>query len=408
MGVGSAAAQTHLPPAQPLPDPARLRVVKALYFFLNVSAGIFFSFINVYYYSIGLSGVQIGVINTLAPVIGIFGSSLWGFLSDRFGKTRLLLMTAALGSVIFSLGIAWVHTFAWILPLAAGYSLFNSTLIPLIDSTNFSILGDYRDRYSEQRIWGTIGFIVTSSTIGILLERTGLHSMFIYYAISMGLLMVVILRLQPRPANLGSTIYKGLGHMVRQPLWVIFFASVFIHSIGSNGIVNFLGIALKDMGASDWLIGFCWTVTALSELPINFYGARLIRRFGAPALLALSFLVYFFRIILYGLMPSPNWVLAINLMHSASYGLFWLGGVTYANDLSPGSLKATSQSLFLVAMNLGAVVGAPLAGWLYDTQGKTGMYLTQSLFSLAAFLVFVIGRQVVVRRGKKEALVISG
>jgi PPP family 3-phenylpropionic acid transporter len=384
-----------IPPVQPLPDPARLRVVKALYFFLNVSAGIFFSFINVYYRSIGLSGVQIGVINTLAPVIGIFGSTLWGFLSDRFGKTRLLLMVATLGSAIFAMGIASVRTFAWILPLAACYSLFNSTLIPLIDSTNFAILGEYRERYSEQRIWGTSGFIITSSTIGIVLERTGLHSMFAYYTVAMGLLLVIIIRLQPRPTNMGSTIFKGLGQMVRQPLWVIFFACIFIHSIGSNGIGNFLGIALKEMGASDWLIGFCWTVTSLSELPINYYGARLIRRFGAPRLLALSFLVYFFRIIFYGLMPSPNWVLAINLMHSASYGLFWLGSVTYANDLAPDSLKATSQSLFLVAMNLAAVIGAPLAGWLYDSHGKTGMYLTQSLFSLTAFLVFVIGRQVV-------------
>jgi PPP family 3-phenylpropionic acid transporter len=387
-----------MPPVQPLPDLARLRVVKALYFFLNVSGGIFFSFINVYYRSIGLSGVQIGVINTLAPVIGIFGSTLWGYLSDRFGKTRLLLMVAALGSALFAMGIASVRTFAWILPLAACYSLFNSTLIPLIDSTNFAILGEYRERYSEQRIWGTIGFIITSSTIGILLERTGLHSMFAYYAVTMGLLLVIILRLQPRPANLGSTIFKGLGQMVRQPLWVIFFASIFIHSIGSNGIGNFLGIALKDMGASDWLIGFCWTVTSISELPINYYGARLIRRFGAPRLLALSFLVYFFRILFYGLMPTPNWVLAINLMHSASYGLFWLGSVTYANDLAPDSLKATSQSLFFVAMNLAAVVGAPLAGWLYDSHGKTGMFLVQSLFSLTAFLVFVIGRQVVLQK----------
>lgn len=393
-----------MPPVQPLPDAARLRVVKALYFFLNVSGGIFFSFINVYYRSIGLSGVEIGVINTLAPVIGIFGSTLWGFLSDRFGKTRLLLMVAALGSAIFAMGIASVRTFAWILPLAACYSLFNSTLIPLIDSTNFAILGEYRERYSEQRIWGTIGFIITSSTIGIVLERTGLHSMFAYYVVAMGLLLVIIFRLQPRPANMGSAIYKGLGQMVRQPLWVIFFASIFIHSIGSNGIGNFLGITLKEMGASDWLIGFCWTVTSLSELPINYYGAHLIQRFGAPRLLALSFLVYFFRIVFYGLMPSPNWVLAINLMHSFSYGLFWLGSVTYANDLAPDSLKATSQSLFLVAMNLAAVIGAPLAGWLYDSHGKTGMYLIQSLFSLTAFLVFVIGRQVVLKQGKKRLL----
>ncbi len=170
-----------LTPAQPEHDlqPARLGTIRALYFFYFAGAGIFFSFINVYYRGIGLSGFQIGIINTLAPLIGIFGSVLWGILCDRFGKIRLLLMAAALGSAVASFGIGTARTFSWILPLAGVYSLFVSTIGPLLDSSNFAALGEHKDRYGLQRIWGTIGFTITSSTVGLVFEKTGMHFMFV-------------------------------------------------------------------------------------------------------------------------------------------------------------------------------------------------------------------------------------
>jgi hypothetical protein len=39
--------------------------VRLLYFFFYAGMGMFFSFINVYYLEIGLSGVQIGLLSTI-------------------------------------------------------------------------------------------------------------------------------------------------------------------------------------------------------------------------------------------------------------------------------------------------------------------------------------------------------
>ena len=50
-----------LTPAQPEPSPPRLWTIRALYFFYFAGAGIYVSFINVYYSSIGLSGFHASI-----------------------------------------------------------------------------------------------------------------------------------------------------------------------------------------------------------------------------------------------------------------------------------------------------------------------------------------------------------
>jgi MFS family permease len=395
-----------LNPAQLQPDQGspRLWTIRILYFFYFAGAGIYVSFINVYYSSIGLSGFQIGIINTLAPVIGIFSSMLWGMLSDRFGKIRLLMMAAALGSAVASFGVGTARTFSWILPLAGVYSLFISTVGPLLDSSNLAELGEHKDRYGMQRIWGTIGFTITSSTVGLVLEKTGLHFMFVLYPIIMLALFASTSGLRSRPIRHGESLFRGVSQMVRQREWQFFAASVFLLVLGSNGVSNFLGIAMKDMGAEDWMLGLVWTMSSLAELPVMFFGAYLVRRLGAPRMLTLAYMFYIVRISLFGLMPAPVWGLWINLMNACTYGLFWIGSVTYANHLAPENLKITSQSLLLVIMNISAAVGSPLSGWLYDKIGKH-MFLVGGGCALAAWLVFLAGQ--LVARKKDPAIVAS-
>jgi PPP family 3-phenylpropionic acid transporter len=368
-----------------------LTPIKALYFFLFTANGIFFSFINVYYRSIGLSGVQIGLINTLAPLVGIFGSTFWGLLSDRFGRTRLLFMIAAGGAALSALGISTMRTFIWILPMAGLFGLFASTLGPLLDSTNFIALGEQRERYSHQRIFGTIGFIVTSSTVGLLLERTGLRFMFVLYAIALGLFILTLTTLKVQRVRLGRSMFSGLGFFLTKPVWVMFALAVVIQFIANNGFANFLSITMVEMGASDWLVGFIWSVSAISELPTMFFGAWLVNRLGATRMLTIAFAFYAVRIFLYSIMRSPEWGLGINMLHSLTYGMFLIGGATFANDLASGELKSTSQALFMALMNLAGVIGAPLSGYLFDTVGRVGMYQVQTGISLCALALFTLG-----------------
>lgn len=380
-----------------------LITLKSLYFFFFAGIGVYFTFINVYYRSIGLSGVQIGLINTVGPLVAIFGMIGWGLLNDWLGKTRLLFGIAVLGTILSALGISAVTAFTAILPLVCLYSLFNSPISPLIDSTTLSVLGENRDRYGMQRVWGSFGFILTSFSAGFLFERLGLHVIFIFYSVVMAFLLLASFGLPQQPIRLGGSPFAGLGQMLRQPLWLLFAASIFVLGLAISGMLSFLAVAMKVMGASESLIGISSTMAAASEIPIMLFSAVLLRRAGSLRLLAIAFFVYGVRAFLYSIMPSPEWVPYINLLNGASFGIFWIGAVTYANDLAPENLKTTAQSMMFSTINLAFVVGAVSSGWLFDQFGPAGLFQVLTVCCLLALLLFVTGHLFLKRRRQPAA-----
>lgn len=369
-----------------------LSIIKLLYFFFYAGLGVFIAFLNVYYQSIGLSGTQIGLINTFGPLVGIFGTTLWGMVSDRFGKIRLLLVFASLGVILAVTGLSAAQTFLWILLIACFFSLFHSAIFPLLDSTTLSLLGDRRERYGYYRVWGTIGFIVTSLLAGLVYQRFGLRVMFPAYTVVILAFLVASLGLPNQPIRLGGSLLYGMNQMIRKSAWIIFAASVLLLWVAASGTMAFLSITIKAMGGGEVLIGMAWTIAALVEAPVILLSGALLHRFGAARLLGISFIGYTLRTLLYALMPSPNWVLGINLLHCVSYVPFWIGAVAYANDLAPDNLKATSQGMLFSIMSLASVGGAMLSGLLYDSIGPPGLFKVLTGFCCAALLLFWTGR----------------
>ena len=366
-----------------------LLVGKALYFFVFGSQGILVPFLNVYFISIGLSGTQIGWINMLGPLIGIFSVPLWGMLCDRLGRFRLLLGVVVTGAIISVLFVSFTPLFLGIAGLIMAFNFFGSALIPLVDSYNLAVLGEQRANYGQQRIWGTIGFLLTSSTFGIILERIGLRGIFWGYSFMLALFLVAVLALPPQPARMSRTVWSGFTRMIRKPSWLILAASTILVMISYSSMFNFIGVTMETMGARDTLIGQAWSVGAFAEIPVMFFSTWLIRRLKARNMIAIGFFFYGLRLLLYAIMPRPEWVLAINLLHGLSYGFYWLGSVNYVNEMAPDDLKATSQSMLATFFNVASVAGSPISGWMFDSLGPSQMYLISGLVCWSAVSIFI-------------------
>ncbi len=377
-----------------LPFPTGLKrdqwTVKSLHFLFWGAVGFYFPYINVYYRNIGLSGTEIGLINTLGPLLGAFSSTYWGVKSDRSGKTRLLFVIAGIGVILSTILMGQVHTFWWILPIAGMVSLFNSPLLTMLNSTTLELLGDNSADYGKYRVWGTIGFIFTSLGSGYLFKQSGLQAMFLAFPIVMLFFLAASMGLHDHPIQYVSARKIGLGQMIRQPAWMTFAASAFLLWLAANGSIVFLSVTIKDMGGSESLIGTAATVAAISEIPFLISSSSLLRRIGPGKLTGLSFAGYSLRILLYAIMPIPSWVLAINVMQAVTYVPFLIGTVAYANQLTVPELRATSQGVLATILSLAAVAGALVSGWIYDHAGPTGLYLTMTGFCLAALLLFVL------------------
>lgn len=367
--------------------------LKSLYFTIWAAIGAFWPFIYVYYRSdIGLSGTQVGLIVMASAATGTLSAPLWGMLNDRLGRTRLLLTIQALCLAAVCLAVGQLRAFAGILIAMGLFSIFSSPIMPLLDSTTLGLLGERRDLYGVYRAWGTIGFVLASALAGFLVEQIGLGLIFPAYAGGVLIFWLLARRLPDRRGSRGGTLrLTEVRAMIRQRVWLIFAASVFILWFSVMGAFAFLGIVIVEMGGAQRLIGLAATIAALTEIPTFQYSARLLRRFRPPQLLTVAIGVYAFRLLLYAFMPSPNWALGLALLQGASYGIFLISAVAYANELAPAALKSTAQGLLVSVMSL-ANLGAGLAGgWLLDHVGPRGLFLAMMFTCLLGLGVFVWG-----------------
>lgn len=375
-----------------LKEPRGALALKGLFFLYYAGIGQFLAFLNVYYNHIGLSGTQIGLLGTISTAIGVFSTTLWGLMSDRFGKPRLLFLTAFAGTIIGTLALSVTRTFGGILLAVCFMSLFNITLMPLIDSTALVLLAEQRERYGTYRVWGSIGFIGGSTAAGFIYEQTGLHAMFTGFVILMALGLLVSLGLPDQTVHLSGSAWGGLSRMMRRHQWVTFAASAFFVWLAVTGMLGFLGVTITTMGGSDSLIGLAGTIAALTEIPGMFFAAKILRRFRAAQLIGIGLALYALRMFLYAVMPSPEWTLAISLLNGLTYMPFWIGAVAYASERAPENLRATSQGLLFSVMNLSNVIGALGSGWLFDRAGPSGLFTVMGISCLVALALFGFGQ----------------
>lgn len=376
--------------------------IKILFFIYYAGIGQFLAFLNVYYNNIGLSGLQIGLLSTISTAIAVFAGVLWGMLSDRLGKPRLLFAAAFSGTILSTLALSAARPFGWILAAICLMSLFAFTLAPLIDGTALVLLGDQRQRYGTYRVWGSVGYIVSTSIAGFIYDRTGLHIMFAGYVILMAFGLLVALSLPDQNVHLSGSAWGGVAKMVRKPQWLIFAGCAFFVWLAANGMLGFLGVTIKTMGGTDSLVGLAGTVAAVAEIPGMFFSDRILRKLGSTRLIGIGVLGYTLRMFFYAIMPAPGWALAIATMNSVTYMPFWIGAVAYASDKAPDNMKATSQGLLWSVTSLSSVVGGLGSGWLFDHAGPSGLFAVLGGSGLIALVLFIFGQALFERKGTYE------
>ena len=85
-------------------------------------------FLNIYFHSIGLSGIEIGSIKALSAVMMIISQPIWGILCDLMEcrKNLLKFLLLAAGGAFFL--VSFTDEFLWIMLLIGIYSIFKSPL----------------------------------------------------------------------------------------------------------------------------------------------------------------------------------------------------------------------------------------------------------------------------------------
>ena len=356
----------------------------ALYFSFYAAMASLAPFIVLYFERVGLTGTQIGVLSGLIPGFILFAGPLWSVLADATGRTRGILVMAALGAAVAGAFVPSVATFWPLLALVGALAFFAAPMGSLIDASVLAVLGPRGERYGSLRSWGAVGWGLSAPLVGLVTESWGLAWAFAIFGVLMTLAAGVA-RTMPRvdrPTENRPSVAE-IVRMFADVRWAPFLLAAFAGGVAMSGTSTFVYLRFAELGAAESLVGLAITLATVSEIPVFFATAWLLRRWRAQHLLLFALGVFAVRLVLYGTLSSPIGIAAVQLLHGASFALMWAAGVHLAASLAPAGRSATAQAAFGSTVGgLGAMVGALLGGALVDVYGTEGMF-----YALAALVV---------------------
>jgi PPP family 3-phenylpropionic acid transporter len=386
------------------------RYLAAYYFWYFAATGVAEPYLPPYWRSLDFSPPDLGLLNAIAPAITVLAPFLWTAYADatRQGERIFLINTwiAALAALLFpNLAGFW--------PVAAAvlvYAAFRTPLIPLANSMTFRVLAGRRQGYAAIRLWGTIGYILMAIGAGFLLDRIGLRAGMYGMAVAMMACGVVgwVGRSRERSGLLSVRPGEFLQTLQDRRVLLLLLATC-LAQVSFGPYTTFFTIHLQHIGLSRGFAGTAWALAAGSELTVMLGWTRMCTLASARTWLTVALAAHAVRWALFVIARDPAFLLAIQLTHALTFGVFYLAGVQMVDALVPDGLRATAQGVFAsVTFGLGGLVGNTLAGLLYEPLGMARLYAVAAALAAGATVLYWAGTRQAVTGGRAATVRIPG
>lgn len=361
-----------------------------VYVLLFAGSASYRPFMVLFYQSLDFTGAQIGILAGITPLLALISMPLMTGIADRTHQHKLVMSLMLLASVgVLSIFPA-LDTFLLVLGGTLLITIFFPPIIPLLDSATMSILGDRKDLYSRIRLGGTIGFGVMATITGTLVENYGLRLAFWSAAAMYFITLIVSQKLSHKgDASEDDLEPSNAGRLLQNPQFLLFLFIGISGGVAFGALNAYLFPYMDQLGATGTVMGLALTIGTIAEIPVLFFIGRFIKQFGAYTLLLVSIGLTSVRLFLTAIAPTPEFVLAAQLLNGFNYPLLVVAGVTYADEHAPQGFHATAQGLFTVAVGgIGVAIGSFIGGILFDAIGPRSMYVIFSIY-IAVVLVIV-------------------
>jgi len=271
------------------------------------------------------------------------------------------------------------------------------------------LLAESRKMYGRLRLGGTLGFALAAPVAGSLVQSYGLRAAFWGCAGLFFLAVVAAQKFTPpvRGASAQSlaqdrrSVSDGTRALMTNPRWLLFLVGAFVGGVAMAATNNYLFPYLKGLGAVETTMGFALTIATVCEVPVMYFGNRLLRWLDPNQLFLMALAITGGRMLLLAVAGTVSQALLIQLLSGLTFPAMWLAGVACADEDAPPGLNATSQGFFGAIFGVGSAVGGFLGGALLAAIGAHGMYLVFGL------VVLFLGAAVAVLHRRQNALVRS-
>jgi len=370
-----------------------LLVAKAYYFLFFGAIGCLAPFLNIFFQQRGLTGSQIGLLSSIPPLVALTANPVWGTVADRWQIHRLVLALCSLVAGMITLFFLRVEEFIVFVLLVTVLTFFRTPIGAIVDSAVMDMVKRGNAIYGHQRLWGTLGFVLVSFSLGQLLISDDLSLVFWLHAGLLGVGCVILgLMLPVQSIDQPVGIKQGIRILLTQRNYVSFLVAVSLLGMGVAGYVGFMGFQGVALGGTSQQVGLAWAANAILELPLMYFGARWFAQVSNRRLILAAVFLFMVVWALLGLSTTPTQVIFVVLGNGICFGIYWVAAVGYASYAAPPGLSATAQALVGAGFSgLGWSLGSVAAGNLWDLFGGHMVFFFSASMAMLAMLIFWLG-----------------
>jgi MFS family permease len=343
-------------------------------------------FVAIYLKSSGLDYAAIGLVSTASVLASSLPQIIFGQVIDRYGRHGLLI-SVSLFFRAFCLVMLAIAANAWSVALwfiAAGLpmALFMPSMQSIVARTSVpDTVGISMGLY---RLGGSAGWAVMCLVSGLV---ASVFSDF-RFAFGLGAVLSVLnfllsLPLTRRPnyrKQRSSAELSGPSRKVEQG--GLFYASVFLGSLGIGATSSFVTVLLAELGGGPLMIGAVLAAGATAEVPAMYVGGKMSDRYGAMIVLSAGMAGLAVSYAFYGVMNALVAYLFVQALRGLFYGLFTVSGMAMSSSLGGAEGGGLHAGFYNLVSTLGSSSGPYAGGLVSDRLGLSTMYWSSSVVSL--------------------------
>jgi nucleoside transporter len=329
---------------------------------------------------------------TVNPIAAIAAPFFLGLVADRFFATEKVLAVLHLlgGAVLLLVPQLSGNPTAFILGLLV-YNLCFMPTLGLSNSLAFHHIEDQEKQFPRIRVFGTLGWIVAGLAVSFVLGKfvggpaEGTPAPLITAGIASLVLGVFCLTLPHTPpsakgkkVSIGSILGVDAFRQLGSGPFYVFLASSFLICIPLAAYYNFTQLFLGAAGVTN--IAATQTLGQASEVGFMLLMPFFFARLGVKWMLIVGMGAWVLRYALFalGAPEQVQWMVIGGIaLHGICYDFFFVTGQIYVDKKSSPAVRGQAQGmLVLVTYGVGMLIGAQIAGMVYNNFLGTASALT--------------------------------
>ena len=369
--------------------PIRFGLFLMAYYMANSA---FQGYTSLYYTSIGFTSTQVGAIFAAVALVSVFSQPFWGVRGDRAKSRNRLIRGLVLAAALSILSFLLTKAFIPSMLLACLFSCFYTSIQPMGDSVILAALEKKKQPFGPLRLCGGMAFAITSLIFGSLLNVPGRENWAIFFTAGLCLTMIPASYALPDTPGYQSASGKRMSFgalLKNRDLMRLMLFMLPMQMTMGYFYTFFSPLFMSFEGANGSLLGLCYFISAVGEIPYLLLSDKLYEKLGAGRLMCISACVLTLRWIILAMTDNVTVTIFSQLLHGWGFIVMTVSMAKHISRTVPAELQASGQMLLaIVSYGIARVAGNLGGGVLADAFGRQNVFYLLACVCVVTLIIF--------------------